>query len=637
MWNFFSILLESLRDINEKVRNAALSLNEVLKDMIIDHVNSPKLDINNLVRQFSRLLPKLNITANKDLVLQWILLFDGLPIFNLSDHFIDLYEGLIDLLDGDYEHIMDKFYEKIFLFFTNFRNSRKCQKHFDDLVQILTKTIIRFKKWKTLMGKLYLIMLIFDQISLLKEYLIHFNQITETRPRQLSDHETDYGVDHDKDSEIFDLGEPTLQPTLSKKVSAGGNSHLHILRVQSVQKGHPLDNENFDRSSVPSLMVDIFALILLLSKESEEEMENIHSILFNQFKSLVSELDLNSIINMNKKLVENESFNSIISSDTHLDASDKKIRLVSLNCFQEIIAILKKKLKSSQSDERVLLMFAGIVEFILKEMYGCDSIIMDNIYKLLEEILVIRSDMEEMVCRSLFTCIKSNYTQMTKEKTRTMTEFLQLVLNRINPRIFIYILVAFDQEKLSKRDARLSTRFAIVSDLLDYITVILGFRDERGRILEDMIFGAEFDRKVFHLWCINPFALIKAGLLYLKFDFCYHLLEHIIQANHENSGYMMRAIRHCEDMLAMIETFKYTQMLNSIANPFIKSKIIRFVAALIMVASNDRCYVSLLVKLKKNYSVASGQTGEREDLMIYEQDDIAKFKLYLELERNLFN
>lgn len=443
MWNFFSILLESLRDINEKVRNAALSLNEVLKDMIIDHVNSPKLDINNLVRQFSRLLPKLNITANKDLVLQWILLFDGLPIFNLSDHFIDLYEGLIDLLDGDYEHIMDKFYEKIFLFFTNFRNSRKCQKHFDDLVQILTKTIVRFKKWRTLMGKLYLIMLIFDQISLLREYLVHFNHLSETtRPRQPSEHETDYGIEAEKDSEVFALDDehhyqPMLTPTLSKKVSAGGNSHLHILRVQSFQKGAAFDGENFDRSHVPSLMVDIFALILLLSRESEEEMENIHSILFNQFKSLVSELDLTSIINMNKKLVANESFNSIISSPSQLEASDKKLRLVSLNCFQEIIAILKKKLKSSQGDERVLLMFAGIVEFILKEMYGCDAVIMENIYKLLEEILVIRSDMEEMVCKSLFTCIKSNYSQMTKEKTRTMTEFLQLVLNRINPKIFI--------------------------------------------------------------------------------------------------------------------------------------------------------------------------------------------------------
>lgn len=93
MWSFFNVLLDvraahqSLRDINEKVRYAALSLNEILKDMIIEYVNSTKLNLTELVRHFSNLLPQLNVSSYRDLVLQWILLFEGLPTFNLSDHF----------------------------------------------------------------------------------------------------------------------------------------------------------------------------------------------------------------------------------------------------------------------------------------------------------------------------------------------------------------------------------------------------------------------------------------------------------------------------------------------------------------------------------------------------------------------
>lgn len=83
-------MIQSLRDINEKVRFAALSLNEILKDMIIEYVNSPKLDLGKLVNEFSTTLSKMNAATSRDLVLQWILLFEGLPTFNLSDHFMYL-------------------------------------------------------------------------------------------------------------------------------------------------------------------------------------------------------------------------------------------------------------------------------------------------------------------------------------------------------------------------------------------------------------------------------------------------------------------------------------------------------------------------------------------------------------------
>lgn len=69
------------------MREAALALNEVLKDMVIEFASSPKLDLSYLVGEFGKMLPQLNNTSHRELVLQWIYLFDGLPIFNLTDHF----------------------------------------------------------------------------------------------------------------------------------------------------------------------------------------------------------------------------------------------------------------------------------------------------------------------------------------------------------------------------------------------------------------------------------------------------------------------------------------------------------------------------------------------------------------------
>lgn len=70
---------------------------------------------------------------------------------------------------------MDTFYEKISLFFNNFKKSKKSPKHFSDLLKILNRSIERCNEWPHQMGKLFLLMLVFEQITLLKEYLVFFN------------------------------------------------------------------------------------------------------------------------------------------------------------------------------------------------------------------------------------------------------------------------------------------------------------------------------------------------------------------------------------------------------------------------------------------------------------------------------
>ena len=147
-----------------------------------------------------------------------------------------------------------------------------------------------------------------------------------------------------------------------------------------------------------------------------------------------------------------------------------------------------------------------------------------------------------------------------------------------------------------------------------------------------MLFGSCFDDKVFYLWSHNPFALLKAGLLCLKLDFCYYLLEYVIERNQTDCTFNMIAQKNAEDMLSMIETLRYTQMLEAISHPKIRSKIIRLVGALVMLAPYETRHLELLKKVKKNYGTQSFPVFSDlndEDLMIYETQNLEKYNLYI--------
>ena len=226
-------------------------------------------------------------------------------------------------------------------------------------------------------------------------------------------------------------------------------------------------------------------------------MEKVRNILFELFKSLFADLDLETIINMNRELIENKqnpgnlapakknwkkskSPMPVIPETERVEdslESNPKLILVRLGCFQEIVSILKTKLSSAKNDDRVLMMFEGIVESILRDLYDSSELITEKIYNLLEEILIIRSDMEEMVCRSLFRCIKSKYSQMSQEKTK---EFIQIVLNKINPKVFINVLVQYIDERFYVDNNRSKESRRVMNEIVNYITVILTYYEMRG-------------------------------------------------------------------------------------------------------------------------------------------------------------
>ena len=625
-----------------------MSLNEILKDMIIEYVNSPKLNYERIVTLFSDILPKLAGSSYRDLVLQWILLFEGLPTFNLSDYFTQLYSGLINLLNGDYELIMDQFYEKISLFFQNFKHSRKTPKHFAGLLKIIGESISRIRTWTQPMGKIYLTMLVLEQLNLLKDYLVFFNE--RVKQEEEEEHE-----------------EPVMNLTLPVKPSSSRNIPLlHLKRENSDRRGslnlnsvHSSQSvvqekydriEDFDKTQLSETLVSIFDLVLDLCDQDDEHMASVHAILFTQFKSLVKELDLETIVEMNQRLIEQgraqrrAAEQSIMHGEAtprSLSSANSRKILESLNCFQEIVSILKTKTNlSKKDDEAVQLMFEGIVGYILREMYDSSRSVTDKIYKLLEEILVIRADMEEMVCRSLFECIRNKFSDMNQDKTK---EFLQLVLNKISPGIFIKILVKsfkrgddVDGSPVGPQEsAELGRAWSqLMPEVLDFVTLILAFQEQRSHIIENLLFSQDTNPDVFELWTRCPGALAKAALFCGKFDLSLNILQEETERSLSKPDVILGLAKCAEDMLAIVDTSRFTRMMQYNQSASVKQRLVHLVAHLVMIAHNNPTWVSLLKKVKKNYwSAESPSSADADSLLRYSAENQRLFTFYLEIKR----
>ena len=107
-----------------------------------------------------------------------------------------------------------------------------------------------------------------------------------------------------------------------------------------MQQQMPEKIEEYDKSRLPSLLVDVFELVLLLSDQEDEEMVKVHNIFFLLFKKLISELDLNTIIIMNRQLVQSKRLNFNMNTNNtkpERNRTNSRMLSVSLSCFQEII------------------------------------------------------------------------------------------------------------------------------------------------------------------------------------------------------------------------------------------------------------------------------------------------------------
>src|SRR3990167_867496 len=421
-----------------------------------------------------------------------------------------------------------------------------------------------------------------------------------------------------------EMGEPSenrrrLTPTLQKATS---NSQAAVGRLTNESV------EYYDKKDLPETLVNIFEIVVELAVDSDSEVREIHGIMFERFKSLISELDLENIIATNKALdgIKSDSRNNSVAS-----------RSLSLDCFDQIITILQTKMSESKDDPQVQEMFKGIVEYILREMYDSDEQITEKIYALLRKILVIIADMETMACKSLFNCVKKNFPHKSPDQTRVV---LKKVLEKINPQTFISVLVQECGPILYAQGSDVASTRDIVSHLLNYITIILAFHDSQKGILKNLLFDQGNEKKeVFKLWSVCPSAMAKAALLCLNFDVCYAIMES------QASKYSMderdeTSIKKClnlaqsaHEMLKIIDTVKFTTFLSTLKNIFMLKKFVKLTGLLAMLAknislrgssksSNGRTYpwLELLKKVKELYSSSSEMDTE------HTEDEIQKMK-----------
>lgn len=375
-----------------------------------------------------------------------------------------------------------------------------------------------------------------------------------------------------------------MTPTLQKIAS---NSQATVGRLTS----EPSDA--YDKKDLPETLVDIFEIVLQLAVDSDSEIREIHGIMFERFKVLISQLDLDNIIATNKALegIKSDSRKNSVAS-----------RSLSLDCFDQIITILQTKMSESKDDPQVQEMFKGIVEYILREMYDSDEQITEKIYALLRKILVIRADMETMACKSLFNCVKKNFPHKSPDQTRVV---LKKVLEKINPQTFISVLVQECGPILYAQGSDVASTRDIVSHLLNYITVILAYHDPQKGILKKLLFepGNE-SKEVFKLWSVCPSAMAKAALLCLNFDVCYAIMESQsakyseFERDETSVKKCMNLAQSAHEMLKIIDTVKFTTFLSTVRNHFLLKRFVKLVGLLVMLAKN--------ISLKTNSS-NSGQ------------------------------
>lgn len=451
---------------------------------------------------------------------------------------------------------METFYEKIFIFFLNFKNAQKGVKHFKDLITILEITIEKFKTWKSTMSKLYLLTLLHEIIASIKQYLLHF----DTRAVLLGDNEypdlNDDFLDMIEEESYRATGEKTIVDRESNILHYPGpvltklNSVIPSKEDQENENTEELQNKILWRD-LPENLVKIFEIIVNLSVEDEPVVRKVHQILFEIFKAVIWELNLFSIIKMNKLMVSKCKI--LMTYDKKIPQKSVKLMIITLDCFHEFIVILNKKLDQSRTRDgsdanqlvitdggevieinEVLRMFEGIVDFILKGLFGHSTRVTEKIYMLLKDILAIEGGMEEIVSISLFESIKSEINRSLLPKTH---EILEKMFTLIHPLTFIRIIMVYSH-KVFMDELKIEKQRFIVETMISISTNTL--IKNIGKHFEDVseqIFNGYNQKlnKWIDLWAKDPVSFLKICIFNFKFELAEKILNFEIENRSDHS------------------------------------------------------------------------------------------------------
>jgi hypothetical protein len=171
--------------------------------------------------------------------------------------------------------------------------------------------------------------------------------------------------------------------------------------------------------------------------------------------------------------------------------------------------------------EEVLLMFEGIVEFILNGLFGHSDSVTKKIYTLLKEILSIQKEMEQLVAISLFESIKRHLNDKIMVKTH---DILDNMFDLVHPLTFIKFVIHYSHKSI--RDKR--KQEYIVKNMINLTTNTLikklgvHFKDVSAQMFAEHI---NTSNKWINLWAKEPISFLKMCIFNFKFDLCLKILE----------------------------------------------------------------------------------------------------------------
>jgi len=544
------------------------------------------------------------------------------------------------LLYGDFEPVQEKFYEKIYVFFRNFVNSEKSNKHFNDSIRILEITISKFQTWESTMSKLYLLTLLYELIDLIKDYLIYVDRPEESQSGY--DESIDYSI-YDAHSEYRQTEE--LMPSKRSSNLDVATKELKTSKYISVTiKKHKIEEmESFNIfKNLPENLVKIFEIIVNLSVANEPIVREVYLILFNIFKEVLQELNLSTIINMNKLLLSKCQI--LMSYSINQNSRSVKLMMISLDCFHEFVKILNIKLKENRSNsakkissvpndkfeeeikiDQLLQMFKGIVDFILKALYGHSESVTEKIYILLSEILDVEQGMERIVSLSLFESIRHYLKDNALAKTKSILERMFELISAVS---FVKIIHIYSKQ-IKDNSRHKDKKEYYVSQMISLVTsTLIKKLDNDFEDVSRLIFYREISESNWiELWSNEPTSFLKMCIFNYKFELATKILMIELEpANIENIGKsnQISYLLFVEELYQLINCHNFLKRINGSIDKELKRKLLKFVGTIVLLRENDVEATKFLRKIKLMRATENSELNNKQYSLGLSEDELLR-------------
>lgn len=357
-------------------------------------------------------------------------------------------------------------------------------------------------------------------------------------------------------------------------------------------------------------------------------MRNSHAILFELFKQILWELQLNTITKMNQLMTI--TFKSLMSREKKMSSKHEKLMFVCIDCFHHFVRILSSKLgtgantnmhslvelrrlaadleaqrKASIEIDEVLLMFDGIVQFLINGLYVHSQAVTEKIYSLLGVLLDIKREMAELVSISLYKSIRSNFSPRTQIRTQ---KILRTIFDQLHPVIFIKVVIHFSYK--DGNAVKVRKRKALLIELVKLITAVLIERmGETFDQVSSFIFSDNLDFEIFSLWIMDPISLITMSCFNYQFSLANRILESEVSKISGKIKPMKEFVKMVEGVMVLVNSQSFVQRASAISNKKVQLSLMKFLGSLIMICEYKPVFKELIVKFKNLHSGPKSMVG----------------------------